>query len=1021
MTYLRCKVLALLLMLAATAPAQVNPSLLSGLRWRSIGPAMFGGRLTDVAGVPGNPHILYIAHSTAGLFKSTNGGVTWDSIFNDGNTLSIGAFALAPDNPDVIYVGTGEGNPRNSTSFGDGIYKSLDGGRTWKNLALKDSERFSRIIVDPKDPRIVFAAAMGHEWGANQERGLYRSNDAGATWKRASYVNDTTGAADACFDSADPNIVYAAMYDYLRKPWNLRSGGPGSGLYRSSDGGETWTKLTDPKLNNGLPGAKSIGRIGIAVAPSNANVVYAVIQAQEPGILWRSDDRGLHWRVVNSERQINQRPFYFSKVTVDSADENRVYSVSRSLYISEDGGRTFRAVDYNSMFGDNHVTWVDPKNPNRVLAGSDGGFFMSNDRGAHWDFFNNIPMGQAYHVGVDMADPYNVMAGFQDHEIWRGPNERWNQAGVREGDWHRMRATADGMYAIPDPRDPNILYFNGEQGDLTRFDVRTQEERYIEPYPIGPIGAGANMQKYRFNWNAAVHMSPTNPDVIYHGANVLFRSADQGSTWSIISPDLTTNDPEKQKLSGGAIDPDNSHAEYYCTITAISENPRDPKLIWVGTDDGNVQITRDGGAHWTNVIRNIQGAPANGWVPSIHASPSEPGTAYVAIDQHRLDDFKPYAFMTTDYGRTWKNIAAGLNGYVHIIMEDPKSPNLLYAGTELGIFLSFDRGAHWTDFRLGLPRLPVVDMVVHPRDNDLIIATHARGFYSLDDVTPLQELARNLDKKIALFKPMRATRYFPISDVSSLGNRVWVARNKPYGATISYYLQTPAQGRVELAILDQNGSTLQTLSGPGSAGINRAAWNLRQVGCAAGPTPPRPGGRGGAEGTRAMPGDYKVRLTALGETAEQTLTVRVDPRVQVSAADLGAYQDTVTRLVNMQCSIDQAMARITSLNRQLSDERIPANLHSQAAQLKTGLQAIGVDLSPDPRDPEHLNLRGKIAWMSTQVQNYTGRPTQVQLEYTANFEQQLQPLLQRLDAAIKGDLTKLNQSLRAANLPEITP
>ncbi|HEX7051770.1 MAG TPA: hypothetical protein VF188_16310 [Longimicrobiales bacterium] len=724
---------------AQEAEPRVDAALLGGLSWRSIGPAMFGGRVADVAGVPGDPDILYVGAASSGLFKSTNGGITFESVFDSGNTLSIGAIAVQPDDPDVVYVGTGEGAVRNSISYGDGIYKTTDGGKTWVHLGLDDTERFSRIVIHPTDPRIVFAAAMGHAFGPNEERGVYRSTDGGVTWQRVLYVDETTGASDVAIDPEDPDIVYAGMYDYRRRPWHFRSGGPGSGLYRSTDGGDTWTKLTDPALDNGLPGGV-LGRIGISIHRADPNVVYALIESTE-GVLWRSDDRGITWRMVNDDRRLNNRPFYYTQVRADPVDPDRVYTLAGRFNVSTDGGRTF-GPSGGRMFGDHHALWIDPLDPSRLLCGTDGGFFVSNDYGRHWDFLNNIPLAQAYHVGVDMAEPYNVAGGFQDHEIWRGPNEKWNRTGVRGGHWVRLRYMADGMYALPDPRDPNIIYYNGHFGDITRIDMRNAEERYIQPYPPGPAGGGANLEQYRFNWNSPIHMSPNDPDVIYYGGNVLFKTTDGGSTWTVISPDLTTDDPAKQQPSGGPITPDNTRAEFHSTILAIAESPRDPEVIWVGTDDGNVQLTRDGGKHWTNVAPNIEGAPAFSWVAAIRASHADAGTAYVAIDQHRMDDFTPYAFMTTDYGRTWRRISDGLRGYVHIVMEDPREPNLLYAGTELGIFVSFDRGASWTDFRLGLPPLAVRDMTVHPRDNDLVIATHARGFYILDDVTPLQGLAR---------------------------------------------------------------------------------------------------------------------------------------------------------------------------------------------------------------------------------------------------------------------------------------
>jgi photosystem II stability/assembly factor-like uncharacterized protein len=505
------------------------------LSWRGIGPAMFAGRVADVAGVPGRPHIMYVAAASSGLYKSTNGGITFDPIFEDGTTLSIGAIAVQQDNPDVVYVGTGEGAVRNSISFGDGIYKSTDGGKTWTQLGLKASERFSRIVIHPTNPRVVLAAAMGKAFGPGGERGLYRSADGGASWTRVLTGNETTGASDVAIDPGNPNIVYAGLYDYQRKPWHFRSGGPGSGLYRSADGGITWSKLTDPALKNGLPGARTIGRVGVAVSQSSPNIVYALIEAQENGVLWRSDDRGATWRVVNSERRINNRPFYYTQVRVDPVDPDRVYTLSGSFNVSTDGGRTFGNAG-GRMFGDHHALWIDPLDPKRLLSGTDGGFFISNDYGRNWDFVNNMPMAQPYHLGVDMAEPYNVMGGFQDHEIWRGPNEKWNQVGVREGDWVRLRYMADGMHTIADPRDPNVIYYNGHFGDITRLDMRNREERYIQPYPPGPNGGGARHDEYRFNWNSPVLMSPSNPDVLYYGGNVVFKTTDRGEHWSIISP-----------------------------------------------------------------------------------------------------------------------------------------------------------------------------------------------------------------------------------------------------------------------------------------------------------------------------------------------------------------------------------------------------------------------------------------------------------------------------------------------------
>jgi len=991
--------------------SKVSPDLLKGLEWRAIGPAVFGGRVTDVAGVPGDPNIIYVAHASAGLFKSVNGGTTFQSIFNDGGTLSVGAISLAPNNPDVIYVGTGEGKPRNSVSFGDGIYKSLDGGRTWKHLGLKDAERFSRIAVNPRSPEIVFAAAMGHAWGPNRERGVFRSTDGGANWKNILFVNETTGAADLCLDPKNPRIIYAAMYDYLREPWHFRSGGPGSGLYRSSDGGDTWIKLSDPARKNGLPSAGVLGRIGLAVSPSRPNVVYAMIESEDANELWRSDDRGNSWRGVCSQPEINARPFYFSVIRVDPEDENRVYSLNRSMWSSADGGKTFREIGYWKVFGDHHALWIDPGNGKRILNGSDGGFHISNDRGESWEFVNILPFAQPYHVGLDMADPYNVLGGFQDHEVWRGPNEKRNVRGVKDGDWTRLRDHGDGMYVLADPRDPNIVYYNCEPADITRLDLRTGEERYIQPYPVAPSGVGAEARLYRFNWNSPIHMSPHDPDVIYFGGNVVFKTTDEGDSWKIISPDLTTNDKQKQKLSGGPITPDNSNAEVYCTILSISESPRDRKTLWVGTDDGNIQLTRDGGGAWTNVAKNVKGLPAGAWVSTVNASPHDAGTAYVSVDQHRMDDFSPYAYKTTDYGKTWETISQGLKGYVHIVMEDPREPNLLYAGTELGVFVSFDRGGSWTDLRLGLPRLSVMDIKVHPRDNDLVIATHARGIYILDDVTPLQELARMI-KGIALFKPLRATRYTPMSDVSSLSDQVFFAKNKPYGAIITYYLpglsaRRPEQDgpNVKIEILDASGRVIRRLRETKQTGLNRVVWGLREDPVAGFSEiqdemwfNPR------VDGPRVMPGAYRVRLTASGQTLEQSFEVRLDPRLKVSRGDLAAYSQAIKKLAGMQYRLNMALEKIRKAESRVSDfEKLTTDteMKKKTGSVRKNLAAIREEIRPDPRFPEHLNLENKILSLRQQVENNTGRPTKSQAEWIDIFDRELIKLLERLESVLK--------------------
>jgi photosystem II stability/assembly factor-like uncharacterized protein len=975
-------------------PGAVDPGMLKALRWRSIGPAVFGGRVTDVAGVPGKPNILYVAHASGGLFRSTDGGIRFESIFDGGNTLSIGAIALSPSDPDVVYVGTGEGNPRNSASYGDGIYRSTDGGKTWKHLGLERTERFSRLAVDPLRPNVVYAAAMGHEWGPNEERGLYRSSDGGDSWTRVLYVNATTGASDVCLDPRNSGVVYAGMYDYLREPWHFRSGGPGSGLYRSPDGGKSWERLTDPSRANGLEGLGTIGRIGLAVSRSAPDVVYAIIEAAGGNALWRSDDRASHWTRVNDTREVNARPFYFSTIAVDPVDDKRVYSLARSLYISTNAGRDFTEVDYWRIFGDLHAIWIDPTDPSRVLAGSDGGFYVSNDFGEHWMFVNNMPFAQPYRVAVDMAQPYNLLGGFQDHEIWRGPNERWNTVGVVGGDWRRLREYGDGSSVMADPRDPNIVYYAAESGDVTRVDMRTGEERYVSPYPVAPTGIAVQHEKHRFSWTPPLEMSPTRPAVVYFGGNVVFKTTDGGSTWTVISPDLTTNDIAKQGLSGG-VTPDNSRAESHCTVVTLSESARDPRVLWAGTDDGNLQLTRDGGRSWTNVAENIPDIPRHAWFSRVRASRDDAATAYASIDNHRLDDFAPHAFVTHDYGRTWTNISSGLRGYVHLLAEDPREPGLLYAGTELGVFASFDRGGHWTDLRLGLPPLPVYDLTVHSRDNDLVIATHGRGFYILDDVSPLQGLARAMAAPVTLFSPMPATRYIPVNETSSLGSAVFVAANKAYGATISYFLPAAIGGvrTVHLTVLDGKGTVVRTLEGPAEPGVNRVVWGLRKQPCG-------PPGRS-AEGVpteispRVLPGTYTVRLALQEHRVAQPLIVRPDPRSAFTAADLEAAYEATDRLVTMECTAQAAIDEIAAALGRIGDGERQFAAGSQNAAARAELEALREVFVSDPRGANPVNLMAKISAMRRQVSEFSGPPTAAQREWIEAYDVQLQRALKR--------------------------
>jgi photosystem II stability/assembly factor-like uncharacterized protein len=893
---------------APTNPqATIAPADFGALKWRIVGPAVMGGRLDAVAGVPGDPNTIYLGHSSGGLYKSTDGGMTFDAIFDAGRSTAIGAIAVAPSNPSVVYAGTGEGFPRNTAALGDGVYRSDNAGKTWRAIGLSGTQHIAKIAVDPSNPNIALVAAIGPEFSPGGERGIYRTSDGGHTWQRVLYVNPTTGGSDVAFDPSDPNVAFAGTFDFLRQPWTFRGGGVGSGLYRSTDGGVTWTKLTDPARRDGLPGG-IINRVGLSISAHHPNVVYAIVPTRK-GVLYRSDDGGLQWRLVNKDPDLVFRPFYFSQVRVDPDRPNIVWNISGGLQRSTNGGKKFHGVEAG---GDNHDLWIDPKNHDRVLLGSDMGFDLSNDDGKTWSFVNTMPFGQIYRVGYDRDVPYHVMGGMQDHEVWWGPNTLWNDSGVSNGSWRNISDWGDGQYAWPDPRDSTIIYEDTHFGDLTRRNLLNGEARLIGPQPMITFGSGAGSSKYRFNWSAPLLISRYNPREILYGGNVLFRSYSGGQSWDVISPDLTQPcDPSWLLRSGGPISHDNTNAETYCTIYSIAEGSSSG-VIWAGTDDGHVDVTHDNGASWSDVGKNIAGVPAHAIVASIETSKTDPGVTYVTFDAHRLGDTRPYIFTTRDSGSTWMRIDRGLPLWAYVVREDPRATTLLFAGTEDGLWVSFDRGAHWQDFRLGMHHVPVFDLQIQPDANDLIAGTHGRGFAILDDLAPLEDLARAVQSQVALFLPADAWRYTsrPYYD---LGQNAFVADNKPYGAVISYYLKphpkakvpkgkkAPPKEKVTVEILNAQGSLVRHLDGTADAGVNRVVWDLTV-------DPPNwPHTRQDprpfyvfypleVDGPEVLPGSYTVRLHARGAMLSVPLRVRLDPQSDATISDLRAQYDALARL-----------------------------------------------------------------------------------------------------------------------------
>jgi len=902
----------------ASGNAAPEAAALEGLKFRSIGPANMGGRTTDIDGIPGDPKTFYVSGADGGIFKTTNGGVTFREIFNEQPFYSIGALQVAPSDPNVLWVGTGEGDPRNSTSYGNGVYRSLNGGETWSYLGLKDTERIKRIAVDPRDPDVALVCALGHAWGPNEQRGVFRTLDGGRSWQKVLYLDEDTGCSDLSMDLSNPRILFAGMWTFRRRPWRFDDGGRNTAVYRTMDGGDTWQKLdlTD----------KPMARIGVAVEQSQPTTVYVVSEIPDrQGELWRSDDRGNTWRVVNKDPNINFRPFYYSDIRVDPTNPEVLYALSGGLSKSTDGGRTFQRIA-GGVHGDHQSFWIDPLDPKRLLSGSDGGFQISWDGGRTFDVVNNVALSQFYQIFTDDRDPYWICGGLQDNGHWCGPSNSLHAAGIIKDDWFTVSG-GDGFYAVPVPGKPWLIYSASQGGNIVLTDTRTGAQRRIHPYPriVGSAGDALVHHKYRFNWDAPIHISPHDPATVYFGGNVVFRSRDYGNSWEVISPDLTTNDSTKQMSSGGEIYQDNTAAEFYTTILTIAESPVEAGVIWVGTDDGNIQLTRDGGAHWTNVAPKVKGLPAGSWIAKIDASHHAAGTAYVAVDDHRSNDFTPHVYVTRDYGEHWSDLSAGLpqDDYVKVVREDPKNADLLYLGMERGLFASWNGGKTWVSIRNNIPPVSVRDIKIQEPYNDLVVGTHGRGAWVLDDLTPVQDLHLAMaEKEGYLFPIRRATRWQVARKDASLGQRAYRAANPPAGAMIRYYLPGKPEGKLSIEIHDAGGQVVRTLRVKGAhAGVNQSVWNLRLEG----PTP-IPGERGGPGGffarfggfgPIALPGRYTAVLKGDGWERTQEFEVRGDPRIDMTPADFRAQHDALVALRDLSSQVNQAIGAEQSVVKQL--------------------------------------------------------------------------------------------------------
>lgn len=1004
------------------------------LEWRSIGPAIFDGRVADVEGIPGNPNVVYVASASGGLWKTVNGGITWKPIFERQGTISLGDIAIDPKNPEVIWAGTGEGNPRNSVSFGDGVYKSNDGGKTWQHLGLRDTMYITRILIHPQNSDVVFVGALGHAFGPNEERGVFMTTDGGKTWQKTLYLDPEHGVADMDIDPVNPNIVYAAMWRFERKPWNFVSGSEKSGVFRSTDGGRTWAKLT-----NGLP--KLMGRIGVKVAPSNPNVVYVIAETKE-GTLYRSDDKGDTFRLMTRQANIVSRGFYYTDLRVDPQNENRVYAVSSPLFVSIDGGRTHRTIAPRIHI-DYHAMWIDPTNPKRMWVGQDGGVAVSSDQGESWEYVNNLPIGQPYHVYADQRQPfYWVMGGMQDNGSWTGPGRTREPAGILNDDW-RMVSFGDGFKVINHPDDPEIYLSLSQGGNLSLTDMRTREQQLVKPWVGGSGGAAAN-QKYRFHWNSPLVFSPHQKTTVYLGGNVIFKSTDFGKTWEKISDDLTTNDPEKLKEAGGPVASENTSAEYHCTIISLNESPAKAGLIWAGTDDGNLQLTTDGGKKWTNVTKNVAGLPPSSSVSHVEPSAINADVAYVSFDRHMLDDFKPYVFKTSDGGKSFTNITGNLpaKGYVHVLKEDPKNPNLLYAGTELGLYATYDGGKNWIDLGLkNLPRVAVHDIVVHSRENDLILATHGRSFWILDDATPIQQMNAELAAKDAhLFDMRQVLRFTTRFTRYGIGDKPFAGPNPPNGALIYYHLKDKPDAKipVKLQILDDAGKVIRELAGiPREAGLNRTTWDLGHE-AAKMRRPPTPEQLEQMQmmgftqrGTLVQPGTYTVRLVVGDKSQEKKIVVKVDPTVPVTAAALQEQFDYSMKLQETISSVNTTLRSLDGIKEQLQQiektvkEKMPDAPKEVATALSEHLkqvdELIGKMAAPPPG--EGLGYRGtsrvadQLSGLFQTIQGVNAGPTPAQKEFFAELQPQATARVAEARKFISEQMPKLNETLRKNNAP----
>ncbi|HTL06000.1 MAG TPA: hypothetical protein VL241_09660 [Gemmatimonadales bacterium] len=1056
--------LPLLLLTAVTkVPAQqpIADSLLGQLKYRYIGPE--GNRVSSVSGVPGDPRTFYAGAASGGLFKSSDGGAHWQAIFDDQPVASIGAIAVAPSDANVVWAGTGEPFIRSHISLGWGVYKSTDAGKSWSKMGLDNTGRISRIVIDPRNPDLVFVAALGHAYGPQPERGVYRSSDGGKSWERVLFVNDSTGAVDLLMDPSNPRILFAATWQIEVHTWGRESGGAGSAIWKSSDGGTTWKRLT----GHGLP-ETPVGRIGLAIARSNPNRVYALIETGDgvpihgkdagKGELWRSDNSGDSWEMVSTDRQLAGRTQYYTRMAVAPDNENEAYFASAFWSKTLDGGKT--TVDPPGAEipgGDHHDIWIDPTDANRLAVGHDGGISISINRGKSWQQIQ-LPIGQMYHVTVDNRIPYYVYGNRQDGPSTMGPSNSKLGSGegtIPRGLFHSVAGGESG-WATPDPVDPNIVWssasgWGAAGGVVTRYDVRSGMAQNVEVWPDAPMGSPAADLKYRFVWNFPLAISPHDHNKVYVGSQYLHVTTDGGHSWKVISPDLTRNDKSRQGISGG-LTPDNIGVEYAGVVFAIAESRLKPGLLWVGTNDGLVQLSRDGGGSWTNLTGNLPGLPAWGTISSIVPSRFDTATAYLTVDGHQVNNRDPWVYKTTDYGKTWRPIVAGLAktplSYAHVIQEDPVRRGLLYLGTEGGLYVSFDDGGLWQPLQNNLPHAPVYGIVVQEHFSDLVVATYGRGFWILDDITPLRELAPAVTAQTArLFAPRAAYRFRGVEGPFAAWYDASAGQNPTYGAVLHYWVKGESKDSAAFSVADASGKVVRSFKGSAKAGLNRIWWDLRydQTKAAKLRTAPRSApelaipadGRGAPDGVRlallAPPGSYTVKLSYQGQEFTQRLEVRKDPssggseeEIRAQTALLQEVSGDLESVVGMINSLEGTRSQLIALRNTLGADSATSAIRNDADSLEQKLMAAEEELTQlkltgrgqdDVRYP--MKLMGRLGWLADGVGGSDFAPTQQQREVQQLLHAEVQRAKSRTDGLLQKEVAGFNEKLRQRNIANI--